>query len=198
MKRREFLKCLGFAILTIGFAPKRVFASKSSPDSIIIRPPGALTEEDFVKTCIRCDECIKVCPANCIKQFPITNSFSGAGTPYIVPRQAGCIRCSECMKVCPTGALRPIQLEQIKTGTADIYKDQCLVWTNQKECLVCMEFCPVGAISTDSKGRPVVDPAICVGCGLCEQNCPVTTSLAAIRVASVGEKRYHLHNRKYY
>ena len=36
--------------------------------------------------------------------------------------------------------------------------------------------------------RPRVDAAKCVGCGICENNCPVGEE-AAIRVASVGETR---------
>ncbi|NOZ93123.1 MAG: (4Fe-4S)-binding protein, partial [Acidobacteria bacterium] len=36
--------------------------------------------------------------------------------------------------------------------------------------------------------RPHVDPALCTGCGLCENRCPVG-EMAAIRVSSVGETR---------
>ncbi|HON01344.1 MAG TPA: 4Fe-4S binding protein [Acidobacteriota bacterium] len=36
--------------------------------------------------------------------------------------------------------------------------------------------------------RPVVDPARCIGCGLCENKCPVFDQ-RAIRVSSVGESR---------
>ena len=36
--------------------------------------------------------------------------------------------------------------------------------------------------------RPVVDPNLCVGCGLCEAKCPVVDR-AAIRVTRAGESR---------
>ena len=36
--------------------------------------------------------------------------------------------------------------------------------------------------------RPYVDPALCIGCGICEHECPVTDE-AAIRVSAVGETR---------
>jgi ferredoxin len=36
--------------------------------------------------------------------------------------------------------------------------------------------------------RPVVDPALCTGCGVCENVCPLT-SLRAIRVTADGESR---------
>ncbi len=37
----------------------------------------------------------------------------------------------------------------------------------------CANYCPVHAISADSKtGARVVDPSICIGCGMCSQACP--------------------------
>ena len=33
-----------------------------SRDERLIRPPGALEETDFLARCIRCGECMKVCP----------------------------------------------------------------------------------------------------------------------------------------
>ena len=36
--------------------------------------------------------------------------------------------------------------------------------------------------------QPYVDPRLCIGCGICENKCPVE-DLAAIRVSSVGETR---------
>jgi ferredoxin len=38
--------------------------------------------------------------------------------------------------------------------------------------------------------QPYVDPALCIGCGICEHECPVTDE-AAIRVTAVGETRSH-------
>jgi len=35
-----------------------------------------------------------------------------------------------------------------------------------------------------------VDPALCIGCGICERECPVTDE-AAIRVTAIGETRSH-------
>ena len=36
--------------------------------------------------------------------------------------------------------------------------------------------------------RPWVDPALCIGCGICQYACPVV-DLRAIRVSPVGERR---------
>ncbi|MCM8805269.1 MAG: 4Fe-4S dicluster domain-containing protein [Candidatus Omnitrophica bacterium] len=195
MNRKEFLISLAGTILTAA-SPGLLRYKKKKTN--FLRPPGSLEENVFSKSCIRCGECIRACPAKCLKQVKIEESFNDWLTPEIIPRQKGCILCQNCGIVCPTGAIRKVNSEKIKIGTARIFNDMCLVWTNQKECLVCLEFCPAGAIYTDDKGRPIVNPELCVGCGLCEQNCPVTSQDAAIRVSTKGEKRVHLKDGKYY
>ncbi|MCM8788503.1 MAG: 4Fe-4S dicluster domain-containing protein [Candidatus Omnitrophica bacterium] len=194
MNRKEFLVSLtavAIAILTPGALIER-FRKK-----FFIRPPGSIEESFFSKLCIRCGQCIRICPAKCLKPVRLEKSFENWTTPEITPRKKGCILCQGCGKVCPTGAIRIVNQESIKIGTARIYEDQCLVWTHQKECLVCLEFCPVQAIYLDEQGRPIVNPEICTGCGLCEENCPVITEQAAIRVTNKGERRIHINSGKY-
>ena len=45
--------------------------------------------------CVGCDECVKVCPQNCI----IT-----VNVPYII-KQKHCLHCGNCLTVCPVGAV---------------------------------------------------------------------------------------------
>ncbi|MCM8828028.1 MAG: 4Fe-4S dicluster domain-containing protein [Candidatus Omnitrophica bacterium] len=194
MNRKEFLVSLtavAIAILLPGTLIKRF------RKNFLIRPPGSVEEKFFSKLCVRCGQCIRACPAKCLKQVRLERSFENWTTPEIIPREKGCILCQSCGKVCPTGAIRNVNQETIKIGTARIYENQCLVWTHQKECLVCLEFCPVHAIYLDGQGRPIVNPEICTGCGLCEENCPVTTKEAAIRVTNKGEKRVYIYNGNY-
>ena len=75
-------------------------------DRLLLRPPGALDEDIFLASCIKCGQCLQVCPPQVIKLAGISQGF-GIGTPYIVPRQGGCILCSglPCVLACPTGAL---------------------------------------------------------------------------------------------
>jgi ferredoxin len=67
----------------------------------------------------------------------------------------------------------------------------CLVWTENKLCLICDEICPYNAIvfrPVEGYRRPVVIASKCNGCGFCEQRCPVKGE-SAIVVVTNGEIR---------
>lgn len=36
-----------------------------------------------------------------------------------------------------------------------------------------IKICPVEAITQNSEGYPVVDPSLCIECGLCIDHCPM-------------------------
>jgi MauM/NapG family ferredoxin protein len=165
----------------------------------LIRPPGALPEKEFLGKCIGCGECMKACPTNTIQPCLFTDGISRLYTAKVVPRIAGCEeKCHLCGYVCPTGALRKLPYEEkrfAKIGTAVLDRHRCLAWSQNKECLVCDEVCPYNAITAfvveTTKGTfkvPVVDEDLCLGCGMCEQHCPIFDT-AAIVVYKFGENR---------
>jgi ferredoxin-type protein NapG len=104
--RRKFLKTSTLVVAGSAVA----FGAASVPllkkDRLLLRPPGALDEDIFLASCIKCGQCLQVCPPQVIKLAGISQGF-GIGTPYIVPREGGCILCSglPCVLACPTGAL---------------------------------------------------------------------------------------------
>ncbi|SRR6266581_105212 len=72
-----------------------------------LRPPGALDEKDFLASCIKCGQCVQVCPVQAIKLADLVDGF-GVGTPHIDPRQQACdFSCDavQCVLACPTGSL---------------------------------------------------------------------------------------------
>lgn len=87
-----------------------------------LRPPGALDEKDFLSSCIKCGQCVQVCPVQAIKLADLVDGF-GVGAPYIDPRAQACdFSCDavQCILACPTGSLvyqKPAFLS-VRTGAA--------------------------------------------------------------------------------
>ncbi len=72
-----------------------------------LRPPGALLEEKFLAACIKCGQCVQVCPVEAIHLADLDEGF-GIGVPYIDARSQACdFSCDglQCVLACPTGAL---------------------------------------------------------------------------------------------
>ena len=169
------------------------------PHEFLIRPPGAQDEGDFLSRCIRCGECMKICPTNGLQPVLWEAGLEGLYTSRLVPRLGYCIfSCSLCGQVCPTGAIPRLELEVKQAtalGTAHVNHSRCIPYSEGSDCLVCKENCPVSpkAITAnvievlDQQGKkvqveaPVVQPDRCIGCGHCEYVCPVGGE-AAIRV----------------
>ena len=158
-----------------------------TPNRRLLRPPGALPEEQFVATCILCQECMRVCPTRGLKPAFLEAGLRSLGTPYLVPRAGGCHlprNCPNlCARACPVGAIQPIPAKEMRIGLAWVDRRACLAWDQGARCLVCVEACPTEA-ATPHQGRVTVNPLKCTGCGICEQVCPVVGS--AIHVLPLG------------
>jgi len=108
--RREFLRTTIMATGVVGFSLLN-FLPVVNGTSLQLRPPGALKtpfdEKDFLSSCIKCGQCVQVCPVEAIKLLDIDKGF-GIGTPYINAREQACdFSCDglQCVLACPTGSL---------------------------------------------------------------------------------------------
>jgi polyferredoxin len=120
-------------------------------DHRVIRPPGSVEEREFLERCIRCAECMKVCPNNALHPAWFEAGVEGMWTPILIPRIGYCEHsCVLCGQVCPTGAIQKITEKQklgvgqkpISIGTAFYDQGRCLPWSMGTPCIVCEEFCP--------------------------------------------------------
>jgi ferredoxin-type protein NapG len=108
--RREFLRSTALAAGVMGAALFGYYPVAQGI-SLRLRPPGAikhpLDEQQFLAACIKCGQCVQVCPVDAIKLTDLDDGF-GIGTPYIEPRLQACdFSCDglQCVLACPTGAL---------------------------------------------------------------------------------------------
>jgi ferredoxin len=89
---------------------------KTPAGTLLIRPPGSLDESHFLDRCIRCGDCMKVCPNNALHPATLEGGVESLWTPVLVPRIGYCEpNCVLCSQVCPTGAIWEITVAE-KTG----------------------------------------------------------------------------------
>jgi polyferredoxin len=199
--RREVLGALGTAALWASLAG--VEPVRKRQPAVMIRPPGA-AGADFESLCIRCNLCVRICPTQGLQPSFLEGGWQNALTPRLEPRLGYCnYGCTACGEVCPTGAIPRMGLDnkrQTPIGLARFDRNRCLPWAYNIDCIVCEEACPISnkaiklelAEVTNGQGeivtiqRPYVVKELCIGCGMCEFQCPMGGE-AAVRVFTYTE-----------
>ncbi len=195
-ERRRFVAAAagGIAFVPLiraGFAPGK-------PAADLIRPPGSAPEAEFLARCIRCGECMKVCPTNAVHPASFQAGIEGLWTPVLDMNRGCCeFSCTLCGQACPTRAIRPLPIEvkqKTPIGLAVFQRGRCFPWAMDKNCVVCEEHCPtpVKAIflreetvtrrdgTKATLSRPYVDSDLCIGCGNCQNHCPIVGDPAIV------------------
>jgi polyferredoxin len=200
LSRRQFLQAMTAG--AAGLLLTKVDLRLRRKNSLLIRPPGVENEGEFLSKCLRCTQCMKVCPTTTLQPALSKAGLEGLWTPCVTPRIGYCdYGCNACGQVCPSGAIPPLTLDQKRQaiiGKASVNRDRCLPWASATPCIVCEEMCPVPekairleqATMVNDYGenvdlqRPYVLRELCIGCGICENRCPLEGD-AAIQVYSV-------------
>jgi ferredoxin-type protein NapG len=230
--RRDFIKFSTLGILGLTLGAGIVISPHALQAQMKLRPPGAVSEKDFLALCIKCGQCLQVCPYHSIKLSDMAKGH-GMGTPYIDARERGCYACTAvpCVLACPSGALNHTceKPADIKMGIAVLeFPNKCIAMTNQlvtkeqiqrihthpntrqleqdvlnkldkfegKPCTICADMCPIpnanSAISMVQSGNGM-KPEIydgCVGCGACEELCPVFEAAIVVKPRLTYEDYY--------
>jgi ferredoxin-type protein NapG len=191
--RREFIlktvRTLGLA--SLGGLMWSAYLSEVSANKLILRPPGALREDDFLKACIKCGMCVEACPFDTLSLAKPKDN-KPLGTPFFTPRDIPCYMCTDipCVPVCPTNALdeklvstnNVLDINKAQMGTAIVDTKSCIAYWGI-QCDACYRACPLLGeaiyLQYDKNERtgkhaflkPIVNSDICTGCGLCELAC---------------------------
>ncbi|PAW78337.1 MAG: ferredoxin [Verrucomicrobia bacterium Tous-C9LFEB] len=189
--RRNFLSIATFFALATAIKAEEnkvdgglaVITGKKIPNRLTpLVPPGSQSASNFTLHCTACQLCVSVCSNQVLRP-------SSSLTKWMQPEMSferGYCRpeCTKCSEVCPAGAILSITTAEksaIQIGHAVWIKENCIVNAQDVSCGNCARHCPVGAIQMvtkdasrpDSLKIPVVDLERCIGCGACENLCPV-------------------------
>ncbi|MCP4571397.1 MAG: ferredoxin-type protein NapG [bacterium] len=196
-RRRDFLALLarGAAAAAVGGVVWGHAVESGSRAPLVLRPPGALAEPDFLGKCIRCGLCVGACPYDTLS-LAVPGAAAPVGTPSMTPREIPCYLCQDipCAVECPTGALdlsaltkddgTGLDVNRTRIGLAVVDRENCIAFWGLR-CDACYRTCPLidKAITIEHSrnertGRhamlaPRVHAEHCTGCGLCERACVV-------------------------
>ena len=188
--RRRFLKSIFSTAVLFNFTLKQQQGNSKAP---LLVPPGA-TARSIQDNCIRCMECVKVCPTKVIRPTGLSFGLAELFFPQIMTDIGYCdYHCNLCGRVCPTNSIKNLPLKKKQKwpiGKAEIFHRKCIVWRKGTPCTVCRDVCPVPEKAVKFKKyklfnkilqTPVVDADLCNGCGICQIKCPVKGSAIIVK-----------------
>jgi len=197
-ERRDFIlnAAKGLGLAATGGLAWSAFIEEGRSAPLILRPPGALPEKQFIASCIKCGMCVEACPYDALT-LAKPGDNKPIGTPYYTPRTNPCYMCKDipCVPACPSGSLDKslvsdksengklvLNINLAKMGLAVIDRETCIAYSGI-QCDACYRACPRidKAITAEytrnirtgkhSIQAPVVHSEFCTGCGLCEKAC---------------------------
>jgi len=167
-ERRRFISLMAqsVGVTALGGLVWTGYVEEAKAAPLILRPPGAVAEDNFLNMCIKCGQCAEACknrdsnPDRTHTKSTLKMAKAGdgmpVGTPFFTPRDVPCYMCTDipCVPVCPTGALdeslvssevegkTELDINKAEMGLAVVDEESCVAfWGIQ--CDACYRACPL-------------------------------------------------------
>ena len=112
LNRRRVITSVFSGIAAVPLLKATPLSNANYTNPRLIRPPGSLEEKEFLKRCVKCGECMKVCITNGLQPTLLEAGLEGIWSPILIPRIGYCeYRCTLCGQVCPTGAIKRLPVD---------------------------------------------------------------------------------------
>ncbi len=195
--RRKFIKYSTLGLLGLTLGGGILISPHALQAEMRLRPPGAVSEKEFLALCIKCGQCLQVCPYHSIELADMAKGH-GVGTPYIDARVRGCYACSAvpCVLACPSGALdhdceKP---EDIKMGIAVLeFPNKCIALTNtpvpkgHSQRIHDFTNAQMNVTQLERDMLAKLDGFEGKQCTICADMCPIPNPMSAISMIRDGE-----------
>lgn len=197
ISRREIIKTGAYTFFFGAiFGSTLYLAPRLNANRTFIRPPGALEEKKFLATCIKCGQCVQICPYHSLSLLGIDTKNS-VGTPYINARQRACYLCDlfPCILACPTGSLNHSISAQneISMGVAYLKNPhKCLSLLNQYVTKDSIKNILTHSNKNERESNILLELEKYIGkeCTICADMCPYVDKQNAIEMVKNEQGRF--------
>ena len=126
----------------------------------------------ITENCIGCTACAKNCPVEAISGIPKQRH---------VVNEKRCVGCGVCGRVCPKGAILDNDQKPCAMVPRTQWEKPVVDETLCSACGMCVAVCRAEALAISAPAYQgdyhvhavLAQPKKCVGCGLCQRECPL-------------------------
>lgn len=148
---------------------RRGFFRRLAGVKSLIRPPGAIGDEEFFAKCDGCGACVTSCPQEIVM-------IGDDGQASVRFSANGCVFCGRCADVCDRGAIVSTKNYSQHWPWQARITQNCLE-AKGVMCRGCEASCEHESIrfrpALGGKSTVSIQSDICTGCGFCVSSCPV-------------------------